>query len=432
MSSAPISSRLRIIVAGMVGQYPLGGVAWDYFHYVLGLAALGHDVYYHEDTWCWPLNPSLGYPTEDPLPSVCFIGNFFQKYAPHLADRWHYLFLHEKSFGMTREAFDEVARTADIFLNVSGACFVPENLNPKCVKVFLDTDPGYNQIMLSEKFAWSENVERWVDQVRSHDRHLTYAENIYGDDCILPRVGLDWRPTRCVVTLPEWKALRDNPPPTDAAFTTVMSWSYWKGKLVYKGVEYGAKAPEYDKFHDLPKRTNVPLTIAVAGHHKPTQQILDDGWNMVEGWPLTLTAESYVKFIADSLGEWSVAKNCYVATNSGWFSCRTACYLAGGRPAVVQDTKWSRFVPSGLGVIAFDTMEQCVDALNRVARDLDRHRAAAYDVAREYLAADRVLPPMIEAIYAESREKAPVAPSREPEPGELTSTSSVESRSPAN
>ncbi len=396
----------------MVGQYPLGGVAWDYFHYVLGLAALGHDVYYHEDTWCWPLNPELGYPVEDPTFSANFIKRFFDQYAPHLADRWHYLFLHEKSFGLTREAFDAIAASADIFLNVSGACFFPDNLNPKCIRVFLDTDPGYNQIMLSEKFSWSENVDRWVSQVRSHDRHLTYAENIWNDDCILPRVDLDWRPTRCVVTLPEWKSVREASPAPDAAFTTVMSWSYWKGKLLYKGVEYGAKAPEHEKFHDLPRRTDVPLTLAVAGHHQPTQQIIDDGWNLVEGWKLTLTSENYRQFISDSAGEWSVAKNCYVATRSGWFSCRTACYLAGGRPAVVQDTAWSKFVPSGAGLIAFETMDEAIAGLKEVAAHPKKHRAAAYEVAREFLAADRVLPPMIDAIFAASRSDAPLAPSR--------------------
>ena len=404
------SEKLRIIVTGMVGTYPLGGVAWDYFHYVLGLARLGHDVYYHEDTWCWPLSPTLGYPVNDPTFSAAFIQEFFDRYAPELKDRWHYLFLHEQSFGMTRERFDEIARTADLFINVSGASFFPDNLNPKCLKVFIDTDPGYNQIMLSERFSWSENVERWCDQVRAHDRHLTYAENIYADDCILPRVGIDWRPTRCVVTLPEWEKLRAVPPPSDAAFTTVMSWSYFKGKLIYQGVEYGAKAPEYEKFHDLPKRVNVPLTLAVAGQHKDKDVITRDGWNFVEGWPLTLTSASYQKFISDSLGEWSVAKNCYVATNSGWFSCRTACYLAAGRPAVVQDTKWSRYVPSGDGLIAFETMDESIEALTRVASDADKHSRAAYDVAREYLAHDRVLPPMIDAIFATSRESAPLPP----------------------
>jgi hypothetical protein len=183
-----------------------------------------------------------------------------------------------------------------------------------------------------------------------------------------------------------------------------MSWSYFKGPLIYKGVEYGAKAPEYEKFHDLPRRVNVPLTLAVGGIHQPKDRVERDGWKKVDGWPMSLSGASYAKFIGDSLGEWSIAKNCYVATNSGWFSCRTACYLAAGRPAVVQDTKWSRFIPSGDGLIAFDTMEQCIDGLKRVAGDPVKHRAAAYEIAREHLAHDRVLPPMIDAIYALERD----------------------------
>ncbi|MGH7177124.1 MAG: hypothetical protein ACREJC_07085, partial [Tepidisphaeraceae bacterium] len=131
MRSSRPGENLRIIVTGMVGQYPLGGVAWDYFHYVLGLSALGHDVYYHEDTWCWPLDPRRGYAVDDPSVAANFIRGFFEVRAPHLSGRWHYLFLHDRSFGMSRDAFDEVARTADVFLNVSGACFLPDNLNPK-------------------------------------------------------------------------------------------------------------------------------------------------------------------------------------------------------------------------------------------------------------------------------------------------------------
>ncbi|MGH7178009.1 MAG: glycosyltransferase family 1 protein, partial [Tepidisphaeraceae bacterium] len=248
-------------------------------------------------------------------------------------------------------------------------------------------------------FAWSENVERWCEQVRAHDRHLTYAENIHSPDCIIPKVGIDWRPTRCIVTLADWKAARESAPPKGAAFTTVMSWSYFKGPLTYRGVEYGAKAPEYDKFHDLPRRTSVPLTLAVAGHHKDDGVIRGDGWNLVDGWPLTLTAQDYERFISDSAGEWSIAKNVYVATNSGWFSCRTACYLAAGRPAVVQDTKWSRYIPSGDGLVAFDTIEQAVDGLNRVAAEPRKHRAGAYEVAREHLSHDRVLPRMLDDIF---------------------------------
>jgi hypothetical protein len=306
---------------------------------------------------------------------------------------------------MSGEAFDEVARSADIFLNVSGACFFPDSLSPKCVKVFLDTDPGYNQIVMHEKPEWSENVDRWVQQVRAHDRHLTYAENIYGDDCLIPRCGIDWRTTRCVVTLSPWNTLRDQKLPDVAPFTTVMSWSYLGGRLLHNRVEYFGKVPEYDRFHDLPRRTPVPLMLAVGGHHQPIEKIKSDGWRWADARTLTMTPESYLKFIADSAGEWSVAKNVYVATCSGWFSCRTACYLAAGRPAVVQETGWTKFIPSGTGLIAFSTMQEAIEGLNRVVADAAKHRAAAYEIAREYLAPDRVLPPMIESIFAPAQSK---------------------------
>ena len=394
------NQKLRIIVGGMVGQYPLVGVAWDYFHYLLGLHELGHEVYYHEDTWSWPLDPVKGYPTDTPDHTVNFIKNFFDTYAPALSHKWHYLLLHEKSFGMTREAFDEVAKTADVFINVSGACFFPDNLNPKCVKVFLDTDPGYNQLVMHERPKWSSFVDRWIKQVLSHDKHFTYAENIYGDDCIIPKMNIDWIPTRCVVTLADWEKVKNTQPPTDATFTTVMSWSYFGGPLIYKGVEYGAKAPEYEKFHDLPKRVKVPLILAVGGYHQDAEKIKKDGWQWLDARPMSLTPQGYVKFIEDSLAEWSIAKQVYVATRSGWFSCRTACYLAAGRPAVVQETGWSKFIPAGNGVITFETMEQAISGINEVLANLAKHHAGAYEIAREYLTPQKVLTPMIENMFA--------------------------------
>jgi hypothetical protein len=390
-------AKLRIIVGGMVGQFPLGGVAWDYFHYVLGLHQLGHEVCYHEDTWVWPYDPVKGYPTDDPGYTVNFIGDFFKRYCPELAGRWHYQLLHDKHFGMTREEFAEFARGADVFLNISGACFVPDELGPKCVKVWMDTDPGYNQIRLAERPEWAENVDRWIAQVRGHDRHLTYAENIYGSDCLLPRLDIKWIPTRPIATLPEWAAVRERPIAAGAAYTTVMSWDYFPGKLVHKGVEYHGKPPEYERFRGLPGRSPVRLALAVGGHKTPREQIVADGWGLIDAREATRTPESYLEFIAESAGEWSIAKNVFVHMRTGWFSCRTACYLAGARPAVVQETGWSRFVPSGRGVHAFDTIEQAVAGLEALARDPAGERAAAYEVAREYLAPDKVLPGMLEA-----------------------------------
>jgi len=394
----PAREKLRIIVGGLVGQYPLGGVAWDYFHYLLGLHELGHDVCYHEDTWCWPFNPIERTPTDNPAYTLKFLADFFADFAPALKDKWHYVQLHETHHGMSREEFDRFAESADIFLNVSGACFFPDSLSPRCVKVFLDTDPGYNQIIFTERPAWSQNVQRWCDLVLAHDRHLTYAENINSPDCLIPRGGIDWRPTRCVVTLPQWSAVKDFPVPPDAPFTTVMTWAYLAGKLLHKGVEYGTKVPEYDRFRDLPRRTSIPLLLAVGGEKAPRDQIAADGWKSVSAHAATLTPALYQDFLRDSAGEWSVAKNVYVAMRTGWFSCRTACYLAAGRPAVVQETGWSRFIPAGRGVLAFSTIEEAIDGLNKVTADPAAHCAAAYEIAREYLAPDKVLPPMIQAI----------------------------------
>ena len=134
-----MTSKLRIIVTGLVGLYPVGGVAWDYLQYLIGLARLGHDVYYYEDTWSWPYQPVDKTYTADGRYSAQYIDDFIQRYAPQLSERWLYLHLHEQAFGMSASAFDEIARSADLFLNISGSCIIPESLSARCVKVFVDT-----------------------------------------------------------------------------------------------------------------------------------------------------------------------------------------------------------------------------------------------------------------------------------------------------
>ena len=399
----PSTQKLRIIVGGMVGQFPLGGVAWDYFHYVLALHELGHDVYYHEDTNTWPYNPSIREPSSDGVYNAEFIRNFFDRYAPDLADRWHYRLLQDKCFGMSKEAFDAVARSADVYLNVSGVCSLPDNLPATCKRVFLDSDPGYNQIGLQDLLDTDgPTAKRYAEVATQHDVHLTYAENIHHADCNLPLAGLHWITTRPVVTLPPWRGGVEHAPLLDAVFTTVMTLDLSKKpkRLHYNGVDYYDKRPEFEKFITLPRRVpDVPLLLAI-GNHKSLEPVLENGWRVTDSHDVSLTPEAYVDFIVGSAGEWSIAKNVYAATNSGWFSCRTCCYLAAGRPAVVQDTKWSRYVPSGEGVIAFDTIEQAVDGLRTFKGHPTRHRAAAYAIAREYLAPNRVLPQMLDSIFA--------------------------------
>jgi len=389
---------LRIVVTGMVGLYPVGGVAWDYLQYVIGLSRLGHDVYYHEDTWSWPYHPLKRTFTSDGSYSASYIGEFFKRYAPELDGRWHYLHLHETSYGMDRRAFDEVARSADLFLNVSGACMIPDELSPRCVKVFLDTDPGYNQIMLEERFDWSENVERWCSSVLAHDQHFTYAENIHGHDCLIPKVGLRWKTTRMPVVLDLWGPVAKTRPPEGGPWTTVMTWNAFKGKLLYKGVEYGSKDQEFERLMDMPRRLEVPLKVAVGGVNAPMDRLAQAGWQVVDGPSVSITPWDYQEFIAGSRGEVSPAKHVYVAMRSGWFSCRSACYLASGRPVVVQDTGFSADLPLGRGLLSFSGLEEAVEAIVEVETHYDEHAKGALEVARTYFDHGAVLGRLIDDI----------------------------------
>ena len=421
-----MADKLRIIVTGLVGLYPVGGVAWDYLQYVVGLAKLGHDVYYYEDTWSWPYHPLEKQHTDDGSYSAKYIGDFFKKYAPELKEHWHYFHLHETSFGMTKTAFDEVAKTTDLFLNISGACGIPEHLSPQCIKVFLDTDPGYNQIVFRERFSWSENVERWCQNVTAHDRHFTYGENIHNDDCLIPTIGFNWQTTRMPIVRELWNfppaSLKPSKP---APWTTVMSWNAFKGKLIYQGVEYKSKGAEFEKFISLPKKVKVPFFIAVGGittsfkwfekhdwqavsrflsemaRRQKFKQLTNYGWQVAEAPSLTLTTQQYCNLIANSQGEFSIAKNIYVALRTGWFSCRSACYLAAGKPIVVQDTGFSAILPTGEGIVPFSTLEEAVNAINKVESNYNQHAKAARVLAQEYFDSDKVLTQFINAVISQ-------------------------------
>ena len=395
------TQRLKIIVAGMAAQYPVGGVAWDYLQYAIGLARLGHDVVYHEDTWCWPYEPLLRTMTDDPSHSASYLGDFFARYAPELAGRWHYLHLHETSCGMSREDFDDFARSAELFINVSGGNFFPDTLSPSCLKLFIDTDPGYNQIILSERPSWSENVERWCAGVHAHDRHFTYAENYGRPGCTMPSAGIAWKKTRMPVVPELWPANPDRVKP-GSPWSTVMTWNVFKGKLEYRGVEYRGKAEEFPKIADLPRRFGRPFRIAVGGTEAPLGDLAAQGWAVEDGPAATLSPQDYQDYIAASRGEISVAKNVYVALKTGWFSTRSACYLAASRPVVVQDTGFSRILPTGRGLHAFSTADEAAAAIKAVEADYENEMRAARDISIAHFDARQVLSRLIEDAFAGS------------------------------
>lgn len=393
------SQKLRIIVAGMVAQYPVGGVAWDYLQYAIGLARLGHEVVYHEDTWCWPYDPLQRTMTDEASYSAAYLDDFFDRYAPELSDRWHYLHLHDTSYGMSRVTFDAFAKAADLFINVSGGSFFPDALSPRCLKVFLDSDPGYNQIILSERPSWSENVDRWCAGVRAHDRHFTYAENLGAPDCLVPAAGIAWKKTRMPIVPELWQPRPEALAP-DAAWSTVMTWNVFKGKLEYRGVEYRGKAEEFAKIADLPRRCGRAFRLAIGGTEAPLGTLADQGWAVEDGPAATLTPQDYQDYVAASRGEVSIAKNVYVAMRTGWFATRSAGYLAASRPVVVQDTGFSRILPTGRGLHAFTTGDEAAAAIETVEAHHAAEMKAAREVALAHFDARDVLSRLIEDAFA--------------------------------
>ncbi len=379
----------------MVGLHPIGGVAWDYLQYVIGLHRLGHDVYYYEDTWHWPYHPMKG-AVADGGYSGSFLRRFFRRYAPELDHHWQYLHLHEKPYGMTRRQFESVAKSADLFINLSGASAIPDVLGASCVKAFVDTDPGYNQILLTTRPAWAANVDQWAAAVDAHDVHFSYAENINEPDCKLPDTGHSWLPTRMAVVPELWRPAM-TPLTSRTRWTTVMTWNAFKGELVMDGQRYGSKDAEFGKIIDLPRSVDVPLTIAIGGATAPVSRLRAAGWRVLAGPKVSLTPARYQRFLGSSRGEVSIAKEVYVALRTGWFSCRSACYLALGVPVVVQDTGFSSHVPTGAGLLAFTSHEEAAAAIDAVESDYARHSEAAIELSRSEFGAPRILSSLIEA-----------------------------------
>jgi len=381
------------VVTGMIATYNVGGVVWDYGHYLLGLERLGFDVYYLEDTGWEAYDPRAECYVDDYAYGVQFTAAELPRLSPALHARWHVLDMRGESHGMSRSEIVDVVRDADIFLNVSGAALMRQEYLPSRRKVLIDTDPGWNHFRNYK--LWDLEEKHWYGTAgwRAHDWYFTYAEAIGGPRCRLPLLGLDWHPTRPPVVLDQWR-----PEGTGDVWTTVMTWDNFRQPIEHDGELYGTKELEFAKVEMLPRVVDVPLEVAVGGNQPPVARWRDLGWRIIESVSVSRTAEDYRQYIQRSRGEFSVAKNVYVATGSGWFSCRSACYLAAGRPVVVQDTGFSGVLPTGAGLLAFTTADDARAALEAVEADYEAHQEAAIDVARTHLSSERVLGDLLERV----------------------------------
>jgi hypothetical protein len=385
-------SKLRIIVTGLIAQYPLGGVAWDYLQYVVGLARLGHDVYYVEDTGQWPYNPNEAGTGKSCDFNVNHLRHTLGRFG--LEDRFAYRFPWGPTWhGLPDDKRDEVIATADLVINVSGVLYRPDEYRAAKRMAYIDSDPMFTQLKMAK------GQHDLIKAVDLHDVYFTFGE------CLSDRVpdtGHHWQPTRQPVLLDQWSMAE----PTRDAYTTIMNWTSYKD-IEFNGQSYGQKDRQMLEMIGLPEKVApVRLELAIASgktRRTPVGKLTAHGWHIVDPDKACGDVDSYRDYIQTSRGEWSVAKHGYVAGRTGWFSCRSACYLAAGRPVVVQDTGFSSVLPIGEGVLVFDTIDQAAEAICMIESDYDRHCRAARGFAEEYFDAGRVLGSLVERAMSDTQ-----------------------------
>jgi len=376
-----MTSTLRIVVSGLVGHHPLGGMTWHYVQYLLGLTRLGHDVYYLEDTGKWPYDPARGEEVENCAFNVGYVAGVMSHFG--LRDRWAYRGgAPARWFGLPDREREDVLRSADLLINVSGSLGRPQEYRQVRRLAYVDTDPVFTQVGIAR------GRPGFRDRVDAHDVHFSFGERVAESG---PATGHRWRPTRQPVVLDEWHPAA----PRRDAFTTVMNWKAKSRPAVHDGRSYGQKDVEFSRFLDLPGRV-APIVLEVAanagrGRQAPNDLLRARGWRVVDPEGLCLDFASYRRYVESSMAEWSVAKHGYVEGQAGWFSERSACYLAAGRPVVLQDTGFSAVLPVGEGIVPFSTMDEAAAAVREVGGHYPRHAAAARAIAEEYFDSDKVL-----------------------------------------
>lgn len=379
---------MRVIVTGMVATYPVAGVAFDYLQYAQGFRALGCDVHYLEDTGHWFYDPAAETFVPGAAHGTRFLATAIEQLVPELSRAWTVRDGHGTLCGPGATDLETTCASTDMLLNVSGSCWLREPYRTARVAAYVDTDPGYSQAKLAAVADGTADAEtiRSAALIRRHSCFFTLAEAIGRPGCRVPTLGLTWHPTRAPIVLDDW---RFTTPPLAAPFTTIMSWKIEPEAPVVDGERFGGKDVEFERIVDLPARVGVPLEVAISGP-APRERLAAAGWQVTSARRVSDTLEAYRGYIQRSLGEFSVAKNVYVATGSGWFSTRSASYLASGRPVVVQDTGFSAHLPSGPGLHPFRTADDAAAGLEAVLRDPVAAGRHAREIAAEHFDARRI------------------------------------------
>jgi hypothetical protein len=383
-SPPPPATRGVVVLWGLLASFPFGGMTWQVLHHLAGLRRLGFDVWYVEDS-DRPLYSATSYLiTEDCRDNIAYLAGYMD--ALGLGDRW---IIREPGSARCAGARDleglhRLYREADAVLNLCGAQEARPEHDAIRRLAYLQTDPVADQV------AVANGDEARIRDLARYDYLFTYGANLGAPDCLVPADGHRWVPTRPPVCVDWWEGA---PPPGEgAALTTVAKWSHEGKDVTWRGERWRwSKDHEFRGFIKVAARSALPLELAVSSiSDDELQGLRDQGWRTVPSATVK-DPPAYRDYIQRSLGEFTVAKEQYVRPRSGWFSDRSVCYLAAGRPVVAQATGFEAHVPTGNGLLAFSDVDGAVAAIESVARDYARHACAAQAIAREHFAAEKVL-----------------------------------------
>ncbi len=374
----------RIVVLHLAARFPFAGILWQLLHHLVGLRQLGFDVYYLEDHGAWTYDPISQTPVANPDSNVRSLVAALERFG--FADRWAFYDCERNEYlGLSRARCYELLVEADAVINLCAATELrDEHRRSRCL-IYVQTDPGILQVQLAHGDV------AVVDDVSAHHLHFTYALNIDESDCLLPAGGITWRRARPPVLLDQWRYIA--PLRADDYFTTVCTWRN-KGKDIELGSEtyFWSKDVTFRRFLNVANLADQTIELATdLTTGGDFDQAIAGGFAVVPALPMSLDLDQYRRYVAASRGEFTASKDVVVRTRSGWFSDRSVCYLAAGRPVVTQTTGFEKYLPADKGLIAFATADEAVAAIRAINRDYRSHSRAAFAIAAEYFAAPKVL-----------------------------------------
>lgn len=387
----PPITRGQIIVWGLMANSPFGGMIWQAYHYLVPLRKLGFDVWYVEDTDEYSYDPVTFMPTWEPQANVRLLAKFMDNIG--LSERWIVRKPNcTECYG--HASYDDLLRLygqAEAAINLCGAQEPRDAHESVRCRVYVETDPVRNQVAVANGDA------KCIEILRHFDHLFTYGENLGDEDCLVPIEEFEWKKTRPPVYLDWWST--DAPPPPGAAMSSIANWKHHGKDVVWQGEAWRwSKHHEFLKFMDLPRYAPLPMELAVGSiDDEDRSQLNIHGWRTRPSDELQCP-DAYRGFIQSSLGEFTVAKEQYIKPRSGWFSDRSVCYLAAGRPVVTQDTGFGKRIPTGRGLFAYSNLEQAVAALEVIVDDYSGNMQAAREIAREYFNADSIVADMLRQI----------------------------------